>query len=99
MIKVDFKLLIFVIGRSFHLRNYSLVLKVCLALPVCTATYTFVFPYAGIISANGDAGTSSGGASGGSLWIETNGFHGAGTLQANGGAGRYTNHSREHFGE
>ena len=98
MTKVDFKLLILVIiliGRSFNLRNYSLVLKVCLALPVCSVSRTCVFPYAGIISANGDAGTSSGGASGGSLWIETNGFHGAGTLQANGGAGRYTNH----FGE
>jgi len=91
--QVDFKLLILVIGRSFHLRNYSL------ALSMCTVTRTYVFPYVGIISANGDAGTSSGGGSGGSLWIETNGFHGAGTFQANGGAGRYTNDSREHFGE
>jgi len=54
----------------------------------CLITHT------GVVSANGEAGSSSGGASGGSLWIETNGFHGAGIVQANGGAGRNTEHTK-----
>ena len=54
---------------------------------ICLLSHT------GVVSANGEAGSSSGGASGGSLWIETNGFHGAGIVQANGGAGRNTEHT------
>ena len=53
--------------------------------------HVFLLPFTGVISANGEAGTSSGGASGGSLWIKTDGFHGSGILQANGGAGRNIN--------
>jgi len=55
---------------------------------MCYVSHVCVFPYVGIISANGEAGgTSSGGASGGSVWIETNGFHGNGRVHVNGGAG------------
>ena len=44
--------------------------------------------FSGLISADGqDGGYESGGASGGSIWIQTNGFHGNGVLQSNGGAG------------
>ena len=70
-----------------------MVIIICLSLSIFLfVSYVCVFPYVGIIAANGDAGgTSSGGASGGSVWIETNGFHGNGILQVNGGAGRTEN--------
>ena len=46
--------------------------------------------FSGLISADGqDGGYESGGASGGSIWIQTNGFHGNGVLQSNGGAGMW----------
>ena len=47
--------------------------------------------FLGLISSSGaDAAAGTGGASGGSVWIETGGFYGSGSIEANGGSGEMT---------